>query len=77
MYDAAANKMLDKMHGTAFLLGLLFGDELPADDDLLEREESLEEFRLFCLLFLCGFAGAAGLECENRHCSPFLHVPDA
>ena len=52
MYDAAANNMLDKMHGTVFFLGLLFGDELPADDDLLEREESLEEFRFFCLLFL-------------------------
>ena len=52
MYDAAANNMLDKMHGTAFLLGLLFGNELPADDDLLEREELLEEFRFFCLLFL-------------------------
>jgi hypothetical protein len=44
--------MLDKMHGAAFLLGSLFGDEQPADDDLLEREESLEEIRFFCLLFL-------------------------
>ena len=52
MYDAAASNMLDKMHGMAFLLGLFFGDELPADDDLLEREESLEEFRFFCLLLL-------------------------
>ena len=52
MYDAAAKTMLDKMHGMAFLLGLFFGDELPADDDLLEREESLEEFRFFCLLLL-------------------------
>ena len=52
MYDAAATNMLDKMHGMAFLLGLLFCDELPADEDLLEREESLEEFRFVCLLLL-------------------------
>ena len=53
MYDAAANNMFDKMHGMAFLLVLFFGDELPADDDLLERDESLEEFRFFfCLLLL-------------------------
>jgi len=52
MYDAAASNTLDKIHGMAFLLGLLFGDELPADEDLLEREESLEEFRFFCLLLV-------------------------
>jgi hypothetical protein len=52
MYDAAANNMFDRMHGMAFLLGLLFGEELPAEDDLLERDESLEEFRFFCLLLL-------------------------
>ena len=52
MYDAAANNMFDKMQGMAFLSGLLFGEELPADDDLLERDESLEEFRFFCLRLL-------------------------
>ena len=52
MYDAAANNMLDKMHGAAVLVDLLFGDELPAEEDLLEREESLEESLLFCFLFL-------------------------
>ena len=77
MYDAAANNMLDKIHGAAFLLGLLFDDELPADEDLLEREESLEESLFLCLLCLCVLAGAAGLECEKRHCSPFLQVPEA
>ena len=59
--DATANNMFDKTHGVALRLwDLDEEEELPADEDQLERG-GLGEDAFFCFFdFLLDLAGAAG-----------------
>ena len=63
--DATANRMVDRTHGVALRLwDLDEEEELPADEDQLERGE-LGEDAFFCFFdFSLELAGAAGTLCE-------------
>ena len=63
--DATANNMFDKTHGVALRLwDLDEEEELPADEDWLERDELGEDaFFFFFFDFLLVWAGAAGTLC--------------
>ena len=58
--------MFDNTHGVALrLLDLDEEEELPADEDLLERGELGEDACFFFFFdFLLGLAGVAGTLCE-------------
>ncbi len=63
--DVTANDMFDKTHGVALRLwDLDEEEELPADEDLLERGELGEIAFFFFFDFLLVLAGAAGTLCE-------------
>ena len=64
--DATATNMFDKTHGVALRVwDLDEEEELPADEDRLERGELGEDaFFFFFFDFLLDLAGAAGTLCE-------------
>ena len=75
---AKANNIFDKTHGAALRdLDLFEEDELPAEEDLLERLDPGEVAFFFFFERFPALTGAAGIVCVYWHVSPALHVPDA